>query len=72
MATHSSILWDVCPRGGTADIKKDIRDFLMVQWIIIHLQCRGHGFDPWSGKIPHAEEQRSPCTTTSELMCCNT
>ena len=27
MATHSSILWDVCPRGGTADIKKDIRDF---------------------------------------------
>ena len=20
-------------------------------------QCRGHGFEPWSGKIPHAAEQ---------------
>ena len=19
-------------------------------------QCRGHGFEPWSGKIPHAAE----------------
>ena len=27
-------------------------------------QCRGHGFDPWYGIIPHAPEQRSPCTTT--------
>ena len=24
-----------------------------------------HGFDPWSGKIPHAAEQWSPCTTTT-------
>ena len=23
-------------------------------------------FDPWSGKIPHAMEQLSPCTTTTE------
>ena len=29
-------------------------------------QCRGHGFDPWSGKIPHAVEQLSPSTTTTE------
>ena len=29
-------------------------------------QCRGHGFDTWSGKIPHAAEQLSPCTTTTE------
>ena len=29
-------------------------------------QCRGHGIDPWSGKIPHAAEQLSPCTTTTE------
>ena len=21
-------------------------------------QCRGHGFEPWSGKIPHATEQQ--------------
>ena len=29
-------------------------------------QCRGHGFEPWSGKIPHATEQLSLCTTTTE------
>ena len=29
-------------------------------------QCREHGFDPWSGKIPHAAEQISPCTATTE------
>ena len=23
-------------------------------------QCRGHGFEPWSGKIPHAVEQLGP------------
>ena len=23
-------------------------------------------FDPWSGKIPHATEQLSPCTVTAE------
>ena len=29
-------------------------------------QCRGHGFEPWSGKIPHAMEQQSLCATTTE------
>ena len=29
-------------------------------------KCRGHGFEPWSGKIPHAAEQLSPCATTTE------
>ena len=29
-------------------------------------QCRGHGFEPWSGKIPHAEEQLGPWATTTE------
>ena len=23
-------------------------------------QCRGHGFEPWSGKIPRATEQLGP------------
>ena len=23
-------------------------------------QCRGHGFEPWSGRIPHAAEQLGP------------
>ena len=26
----------------------------------------GHGFDPWSRKIPHAAEQLSLCATTTE------
>ena len=46
-------------------------------------QCRRHWFEPWSGKIPHAAEQLSPCTitlksglqrlrtSTIELMCYN-
>ena len=31
-------------------------------------QCRRLGFNPWSGKIPHAAEQRSPraATTTTQ------
>ena len=29
-------------------------------------QCRGHRFSPWSGKIPHASEQLSPCATSIE------
>ena len=28
-------------------------------------QCRRHGFDPWSRKIPRAEEQLSTCTSTA-------
>ena len=27
-------------------------------------QCKKHGFDPCSRKIPHAVKQLSPCTTT--------
>ena len=29
-------------------------------------QCRRHGFEPWSGKIPHAAEQLGPWATTTE------
>ena len=28
-------------------------------------QCRGHGFEPWSGKIPHAAEQLGPWACVS-------
>ena len=42
------------------------RTSLVAQWLSSACQCRGHGFNPWSGKIPHAEEQLSPCTTTTE------
>ena len=29
-------------------------------------QCRGHGFEPWSGKIPHAAEQLGTWATIAE------
>ena len=29
-------------------------------------QCRGHGFEPWSGTIPHVAEQLGPWATTTE------
>ena len=29
-------------------------------------RCRGHGFEPWSGRIPHATEQLSLWATTTE------
>ena len=29
-------------------------------------QCRRHGFNPWSRKIPAASEQLSPCATTTK------
>ena len=29
-------------------------------------QCRGHGFEPWSGKIPHAAEQLGPWATITK------
>ena len=32
-------------------------------------QRRGHGFEPWSGKIPHAVEQLGPWATTTEPAC---
>ena len=39
---------------------------LVAQWLRIYLPMQGHRFKPWSGKIPHATEQLSPCTTTTE------
>ena len=29
-----------------------------------------HRFKPWSGKVPHASEHRSPCATATEPSCC--
>ena len=29
-------------------------------------QCRGHGFEPWSGRIPHAVERLGPWATATE------
>ena len=32
-------------------------------------QCRGHGFEPWSGKIPHTAEQLGLWATITEPAC---
>ena len=52
------------------------QDFPYGEWLRITCQCRGHGFNPWSGKILHAQSLcsgmkeapavRSLCTTTRE------
>jgi len=34
-------------------------------------QFRACGFDAWSGKIPHATGQLSPCSTTAEPVLSN-
>ena len=61
---NSNLLEIICPfktfSTGTS---------LVVHWLRIHLAMqgtKGHQFDPWSGKNPHAVEQPSPCTTASE------
>ena len=38
----------------------------MVQWLRIHYQCKGQGFDPWSRKIPHAMGQLSSCAAAAQ------
>lgn len=32
------------------------------------LQCKGHQFDPWSRKNPHAKEQLSLCAVNTKPM----
>ena len=43
------------------------RTSLVAQWLRICLPMLGTRVrEPWSGKIPHAVEQLSPCSTTTE------
>ena len=49
--------------------KKVVGPSLVAQWLRIACQCSGHGFEPWSRKIPHATEQLSLCATTTEPTC---
>ena len=39
---------------------------LVAQLLRIRLPMQETQFKPWSGKIPHAAEQLSPCATTTE------
>ena len=52
--------------GITEHKKRKKGTSLVVQWIRITCKCRGHRFNPWSGKTAHASEQLSPCSTASE------
>ena len=47
-------------------VKKSLGASLVAQWLRICLPMQGHGFEPWSGKIPHAAEQLGPWATTTE------
>ena len=54
--------------------KKKTNIFLGLPWWLsggeFTCQRRRHGYDPWSRRIPHATEQRSPSATTIEPVLC--
>ena len=54
--------------------KKQTKIFLGLPWWLsggeFTCQRRRHGYDPWSRRIPHATEQRSPSATTIEPVLC--
>ena len=52
-------------------MKKNIGASLVAQWLRFCQPCRGHGFEPWSRKIPHAMDQLSPCASTTEPALCS-
>ena len=45
---------------------KNVGASLVAQQFSICLASKRYRFDPWSGKIPHASEQLSPCATATE------
>ena len=45
------------------------RTSLLVQWLRIHCQCRGHGFHPWSRNIPQASGHLSPLPQLLKTAC---
>ena len=52
-------------------IKKEKKNFTGFPWWLSGkestCQCRRHGFDLWSTRMPHAKEQLTLCATTIEL-----
>ena len=64
-------LWEHIPEKSiSVQFRKVYKKIRGLPWWFSDLesacQCRGHGFEPWSRKIPHAAEQLSPCATTTE------
>ena len=52
--------------GITSDFLSETMEGELLPWWRSACQCRGHGFNPWSGKIPHAAEQLGLCATTTK------
>ena len=57
------------PINKEMQIKTTVRASLVAQWSKVCMPTQGHRFNPWSRKIPHAVEQLSPCTTTTDPVC---
>ena len=58
-------------RGGDGGVGSRVGGRVLPWWCSgkeSACQCGRHRFDSWSGRIPHATEQLSPCTTTAEPM----
>ena len=48
-----------------------LRISLVVQWLRLHPQCRGPGFNPWSGNwIPHATTKKLHAATKDHNLGC--
>ena len=64
-------IWYIHTMGYYSALKrKEILTYAMI-WMMWYdwefvCQCRGQGFDPWSGKISLAAGQLRPCATTTE------
>ena len=77
---ESQKLWETCaclgcdnsclPHRNILILEEAARDHIGLPWWRSGwesaCQCRVHGFQPWSGRIPHAAEQLGPWATTTE------
>ncbi|KAJ8787868.1 hypothetical protein J1605_005672 [Eschrichtius robustus] len=54
------------PAQGPAQARRESEQSLCAAIRCRRDGSRGHGFDPWSRKIPHATEQLSLCARTTE------
>lgn len=59
----------ICYICSKCDIARAVRTSLVIQWLRIPCQCKGHRFHPWSGKIPRASGQLIPFT--ADTVCHN-
>ena len=65
----NQLLWPTKQFESWLDIDSEISPWRFPWWRSgweSACQCRGHGFEPWSGKIPYATEQLGPWATTTE------